>query len=394
LLLNAHQIRLFVVVGVVGLLLGACSAHPPDPDEFCPDCIGQVQQGLSCGGLYPATPSFLGLPIDGFASYDEQDQCDPTIKDGLFDFRELILATYPCTTDLGITRGCSVGGASEHKEGRAWDWGVTPDNQASADVLAWLLATDSDGNKYAIARRLGLMYMIFDSKIWGAYRADEGWRPYNGASPHTDHVHFSFSWDGALKKTSYWSGTVLPPDASVDSAPPSVDAGPEADSLVSSDHQIVGGADLPPLYSADSGVSLPQPGCAVADVSPRGLSFSWLLAFGAFVWFSLRRKAEGGDLQAASSSGCRCTQDQEAEKSCLGSLCYRSIEMASAADDGYPTTRLGKRHRLPQRERGLLLCLTADETLQADTGQDRYRQEHHEPVDEANVQQRNAPGRC
>jgi hypothetical protein len=28
-----------------------------------------------------------------------------------------------------------------------------------------------------------------------------------GTNPHTDHIHFSFSWAGARKQTSYWDGT-------------------------------------------------------------------------------------------------------------------------------------------------------------------------------------------
>jgi hypothetical protein len=40
-----------------------------------------------------------------------------------------------------------------------------------------------------------------------AYRAADGWRPYVGANPHTDHAHFSFSWAGARKQTSYWDGS-------------------------------------------------------------------------------------------------------------------------------------------------------------------------------------------
>ena len=76
-----------------------------------------------------------------------------------------------------IRRDCSVGGPSEHKEGRAWDWGVAATNAGD--------------------RR----------RIWASYRAEEGWRPYVGANPHTDHIHFSFSWAGARKQTSYWGGT-------------------------------------------------------------------------------------------------------------------------------------------------------------------------------------------
>jgi hypothetical protein len=51
-----------------------------------------------------------------------------------------------------------------------------------------------------------MMYMIFNGRIWSAYRASQGWRPYSGADAHTGHVHFSFSWAGAWGRTSFWTG--------------------------------------------------------------------------------------------------------------------------------------------------------------------------------------------
>ena len=53
------------------------------------------------------------------------------------------------------------------------------------------------GNKAAMARRLGLMYIIWNNQIWKAYQLDRGWQAYNGSDPHTGHVHFSFGWAGA-----------------------------------------------------------------------------------------------------------------------------------------------------------------------------------------------------
>jgi hypothetical protein len=130
-------------------------------------------------------------------------------------FKQLVLATYPGTGTLGIVAACGTDGTvSEHYEGRAWDWQVSaanPTQKAEADAfLTWLTATDKYGNKYAMARRLGVMYVIWNARIWGIYRASEGWRSYSCSGTtgcHKDHVHFSFSWAGALAKTSYWSGT-------------------------------------------------------------------------------------------------------------------------------------------------------------------------------------------
>ncbi len=125
-------------------------------------------------------------------------------------FRNLVLAAFPATGSLGISRACSVGGRSEHKEGRAWDWRVrvaSPKERAeAAQVTTWLLRTDAARHSFAMARRLGVMYVIYNRRIWGSYRAADGWRHYAGANPHTDHMHISFSWPGARKQTSYWSG--------------------------------------------------------------------------------------------------------------------------------------------------------------------------------------------
>jgi peptidoglycan hydrolase-like protein with peptidoglycan-binding domain len=164
----------------------------------------------------PPTPSGLPAGIEALQTYVGQTLCDPVAKPGVSAFRDLVLRTYSGTTSLGIVRDCGVGGQSEHKEGRAWDWGVSVSNatqyaQAQA-FLAWLVKTDAQGHTYAMVRRLGIMYMIWNKHIWKAYQADKGWQAYSGTDPHTGHVHFSFGWSGAQKATSYWDNTVAPFD--------------------------------------------------------------------------------------------------------------------------------------------------------------------------------------
>jgi subtilisin family serine protease len=144
-------------------------------------------------------------PIDPYAPYEPQRTCDPTPKPGASALAVLLLDALPGTGHLGIVRACDVGPTSEHKEGRAFDWGVAGVDPAEVDrVLAQLLATDEEGNAHALARRMGLMYVIFDGRIWASYRPADGWRAYRGADPHRDHVHLSLSWEGALGRTSLW----------------------------------------------------------------------------------------------------------------------------------------------------------------------------------------------
>ncbi|MFL1900586.1 hypothetical protein OG288_16310 [Streptomyces tauricus] len=154
----------------------------------------------------PTTPDF-GPLIDDYAPHEGQRGCDPAPKPGLLAFRDLVLGAYPATRSLGIGRECGRQGVSEHKEGRAWDWGIADGQAALAEeLIGWLLATDRHGNRHALVRRLGIMYMIWNRRIWQAARADAGWTPYTGDSPHTDHVHFSFGWAGARRETTWWTG--------------------------------------------------------------------------------------------------------------------------------------------------------------------------------------------
>ena len=170
------------------------------------------------GAVTPVTPAGLTAAIEVAQPYIGQSTCDPVAQAGVTAFRDLMLQTYPDTGSLGIVQDCGVPGQSEHKEGRAFDWAVSVDNpQQVAEVkalLTWLLATDSYGNTYAMAKRLGVMYIIWDHQMWRAYSNSEHqanhWDPYVGVSGHTDHVHFSFGWNGARKATSFWTGVVAP----------------------------------------------------------------------------------------------------------------------------------------------------------------------------------------
>ena len=155
-----------------------------------------------------------GRAIEIYSPYQGQSTCNPAPKPGTLALSKLVMAAYRGSGTLGIARDCSIGGRSEHKEGRAWDWTVSYANARqraqAADFVHWLFATDVYGNRFAEARRLGVMYVIWNHKIWSAAQANAGWRRYTGPDPHTGHMHISLSWAGALKKTSYWTGAVSP----------------------------------------------------------------------------------------------------------------------------------------------------------------------------------------
>ena len=170
-------------------------------------------------------PPTRNLPsaLDVYVPYQQQTICDPVARPGVLAFARLMTSHYGMGSTGLIGRACGSG-PSEHYDGRAWDWMLNvgnPSQEAVAQsVLAWLTAPDRNGVRGAMARRFGIMYIIHDRKMWRSYATERGWAPYYGSSPHTDHIHFSFNYDGAAGRTSWWTGvatrsylTSLPPAA-------------------------------------------------------------------------------------------------------------------------------------------------------------------------------------
>ncbi|MEO6587387.1 MAG: peptidoglycan-binding protein [Knoellia sp.] len=150
----------------------------------------------------------LPQELDIAPKYQEGYRCLSGDLPGPTAFAKLLNDTYGKHV-YGINRTC----AAEHGEGRALDWMV---NAYSSDglelgnaITRWLAAPDSQGRPGAMARRFGINYIIWNRQMWRAYDPGRGWAPYSGVSPHTDHIHMSFTWDGAYQRTSWWTGTAL-----------------------------------------------------------------------------------------------------------------------------------------------------------------------------------------
>ena len=160
----------------------------------------------------PPTPKVtLPADIDVAPSYQGQTRCDPSAKPGPIAFAQLLNQHYG-TRYYGIARVCGSG-VTEHSEGRALDWMINandPQQKAIADaIVQWLSASDDKGNPGVMARRFGINYIIWNRQVWRAYAPERGWAAYTGVSPHTDHIHITFTWDGAYLRTSWWTGVAL-----------------------------------------------------------------------------------------------------------------------------------------------------------------------------------------
>jgi hypothetical protein len=110
---------------------------------------------------------------------------------------------------------------SLHAEGRALDWrldAAIPAEKAAADrLIARLLAPDSQGRPFALARRMGLQEIVFNCRIWiadgeaiGRYALcrhrphGRKRKPIDRTIEHLDHVHLGLNWAGARRRTSFW----------------------------------------------------------------------------------------------------------------------------------------------------------------------------------------------
>ncbi|GAA2153206.1 peptidoglycan hydrolase-like protein with peptidoglycan-binding domain [Humibacillus xanthopallidus] len=181
-----------------------------------------VMPAAPAGAAVKAPPTkSLPAALDVYVPYQGQTICDPRPRPGVVAFATLMTTHYAMGSLALIGRTCGSG-PSEHYDGRAWDWMLNVNNPSqeavAQSVLAWLTAPDKNGVQGAMARRFGIMYIIHNRKMWRSYAPERGWAPYYGSSPHTDHIHFSFNYNGAAGRTSWWTGvaqktvlTTLPP---------------------------------------------------------------------------------------------------------------------------------------------------------------------------------------
>jgi len=158
-----------------------------------------------------------GLPVEDYASYDPQTTCTKKPRAGTIALGEWLVATYGGAGGA-VNRPCSGSGASEHKDGRAVDWTLDADNPADRKLarafLASAFATDAAGNPAALARRMGIMYVIWSDNFYPAYHQFQpdsylssscrSKRKCSKTLRHRDHMHISLSKAGAKGLTSFY----------------------------------------------------------------------------------------------------------------------------------------------------------------------------------------------
>jgi hypothetical protein len=119
----------------------------------------------------------------------------------------------------GISRSCAGKSVSEHKEGRAFDWTLdatkAADRARAEKMMERLFRGTKDGTEqHVLARRMGVMYIIWNDHIYSAWNRFEK-RDYLSSSckskrkcsktlRHRDHMHISIAWRAARQNTSWY----------------------------------------------------------------------------------------------------------------------------------------------------------------------------------------------
>jgi hypothetical protein len=156
------------------------------------------------------------LPVESYAPYQPQRTCARRDKPGTVALGRWLVARGGVYG--GTLRSCGSGGQSEHKDGRAFDWMLDAkdaDDRAVADAfLVEAFADDELGDTDALARRMGIMYVIWNDRMYAAW---DGFEPKKYLSSgcrtrrtcsvtlrHRDHMHISLSRAGAKGRTSWY----------------------------------------------------------------------------------------------------------------------------------------------------------------------------------------------
>jgi hypothetical protein len=182
--------------------------------------IAALVAALSVGLLgLPAVAADYDKPPEDYASYQPQTRCRHSARPGTRELARWVNRRFGGGTATASMRACSTSGTSEHKDGRASDWSMNAtrrrDRREVGRFLERLFATDSDGNAHALARRMGVMYVIWNDHMYASYNAFAQ-RDYRSSScprlrscsatlRHRNHVHISLSRAGGRGATSWYA---------------------------------------------------------------------------------------------------------------------------------------------------------------------------------------------
>lgn len=119
-------------------------------------------------------------------------------------FRGVSAGIYNCRYIAGTTT------PSIHAEGRALDWrlysDVRKERRAAKRIRQFFLRRDTEGRRFAGARRWGIQQIIYNGHHWSETHPRSGWHLCEWDCGHDDHMHIEQNWRGAKRRTTAYDG--------------------------------------------------------------------------------------------------------------------------------------------------------------------------------------------
>lgn len=179
--------------------------------------------GPASAAVYP----ILDDPVENHAPNAPIECSNGYVYPGVYAFRDILASSYGSRT-ASLARSCPgtlTSSLSYHARGLALDWRFNVYDSAEAaqaqEVLDWLFEANSAGTRQVRLKRLGIIEVIWNDKIWitnnpNATSDVQTWSVYNysgcvasggneNTCAHRDHIHFSFSLEGGNMQRSWWS---------------------------------------------------------------------------------------------------------------------------------------------------------------------------------------------
>jgi hypothetical protein len=182
------------IVVALAVLAGAGCTDASDEEKLI---------ALAVDNLPP--PGSLASPAEGFASYDSSIDSSGSCGGDVMRPGPQAVSSYLANFAIVANTYATCGGF--HARGQALDVWISG-HAAKQTFADWLTANNSE-----MARRLGLVQVIWNHQMWRSYdggpgKPQGGWGNYFGDNPHTDHLHLSFGEAGAQGITSFFTDVI------------------------------------------------------------------------------------------------------------------------------------------------------------------------------------------
>ena len=175
----------------------------------------EIVSALRRPGKWTPPESVIAKGRSQYLPYEAAgSRCSGGMTPGAVELGRFIHANFPGVSSVQGYNCRNIGGSSTlslHGVGRAldimipvdgsWSDRGSADNDKGDPIANWLIEN---------AETIGIQYIVWDRRSWGAHRSGSKLRDYGGSHAHHDHLHIELTTAAARKQTPFFGGNVPP----------------------------------------------------------------------------------------------------------------------------------------------------------------------------------------